>query len=71
MEGERERVRERERESEVMGEGTIFQAIYCNHHSLINQTFHHKSSTCVYVHAIVYIIAREPLCLITDAVHPM
>ena len=25
-------------------DGAIFQAIYCNHHSLINQAFHHRTT---------------------------
>lgn len=34
------------RETEKKGnrDGAIFQAIYCNHHSLINQAFHHRTT---------------------------
>lgn len=34
------------KETEKKGnrDGAIFQAIYCNHHSLINQAFHHRTT---------------------------
>lgn len=34
------------KETEKTGnrDGAIFQAIYCNHHSLINQAFHHRTT---------------------------
>lgn len=65
------RWRERDREREVMGEGSIFQAIYCNHHSLINQTFHHKSSMCVCVPAVVYTTERKPSALSFFSMHAL